>query len=36
MTIVLYIGFAYSFIKTPRFQRDKYHLSYFMLGLLLF
>lgn len=36
MTIVLYIGFAYSFIKTPRSQRDKYHLSYFMLGLLLF
>lgn len=36
MTIVLYLGFAYSFIKTPRTQRDKYHLSYFMLGLLLF
>lgn len=36
MTMVLYVGFAYGFIKPPRFQRDKYHLSYFMLGLLLF
>ncbi|MDQ7983129.1 MAG: hypothetical protein REH79_02780 [Spiroplasma sp.] len=36
MTMVLYAAFAYAFLKPPRLQRDKYHLSYFMLGLLLF
>lgn len=36
MTIILYLGFAFSFLKRPRGQQDKYHLSYFMLGLLLF
>lgn len=36
ITMVIYVGFAYSFIKPSKTQRDKYHLSYFMLGLLLF
>lgn len=36
MTMLLYSAFAYVFIKPTRNQREKYHLSYFMLGLLLF
>lgn len=36
MTVILYASFAYIFIKPSKLQREKYHMSYFMLGLLFF
>lgn len=36
MTIILYFSFAYIFIKPTKILREKYHTSYFMLGLLFF
>lgn len=36
MTIILYASFAYMFLKPTKLLREKYHISYFMLGLLFF
>ncbi|MGL5268780.1 MAG: hypothetical protein ACRC8P_03340 [Spiroplasma sp.] len=36
MTVVLYISFAYVFMKPTKILREKYRISYFMLGLLFF
>lgn len=36
MTIVLYASFAYMFLRPARVVREKYRISYFILGLLFF
>lgn len=36
MTVILYFSFAYMFIRPTKLSREKYRISYFMLGLLFF